>query len=147
MLENRDAPSLSRYQAAKLVLPNAFSAKDRQFINNLSDDLHLSVTWDEYDEQDVNLVTWRFPRALDDGEPKEVEDAAGGVDDSEWEDSEDDAESRAAVDRVLKKYEKAPVADLDAEGTFDERYERSLKEKMDEWKRGYYQVSLLSSLL
>jgi 5'-3' exoribonuclease 1 len=112
------------------------------------------VQWDEYDEQDVNLVTWRFPRAVDDGKGKPesekeaeevVEDGAEGNND-EWEDEEEedeeeeDAESRAAVDRVLKKYEKAPVEDLDAQGTFDERYERSVKEKMDEWKRGYYQV-------
>ena len=89
-------------------------------------------------------MTWRFPRALDaDGEGKEGEDVEEGGEDSEWEDAEDDAESRAAVDRVLKKYEKAPVADPEAEGTFDERYERSMKEKMDEWKRGYYKVCLL----
>ena len=25
-------------------------------------------------------------------------------------------------------------------GGFDTRYDRSLKEKMDEWKRGYYKV-------
>lgn len=47
-----------------------------------------------------------------------------------------------AVDRVLKKYEKAPVMDKDAEGTFDERHAQAVKEKMDEWKRGYYQVRI-----
>ena len=29
----------------------------------------------------------------------------------------------------------------DKEGDFDARYELSIKEKMDEWKRGYYRVS------
>ncbi|KAF8910440.1 XRN 5'-3' exonuclease N-terminus-domain-containing protein [Gymnopilus junonius] len=130
VVENREAPSQSHFQAAKLALPNAFPARDRQFINKLSDDLHLSVTWDEYDEQDVNLVTWRLPRALDDAETKDVEDEEDG-DDSDWEDAEDDAESRAAVDRVLNKYEKAPVEDPDAEGTFDERYERYYKGKLE----------------
>ncbi|CAA7269491.1 unnamed protein product [Cyclocybe aegerita] len=134
VMENRSAPSASHYRAARLSLLNLFPARDRAFITRLSEDLHLSVSWDEYDEQDNNLVTWRFPRVLDDSDEKGTEE---GGDDGEWED-EDDAESRAAVDRVLKKYEKAPVADPDAEGTFDERYERSLKEKMDEWKRGYY---------
>lgn len=75
--------------------------------------------------------------ALDEDEVKEGENGADG---SEWEDEGDDEESRAAVDRVLKKYEKAPVADADEEGSFDERYKRSVQEKMDEWKRGYYQV-------
>jgi 5'-3' exoribonuclease 1 len=144
VVENRNAPSPSHYRAARLALPNQFPARDRAFITKLSQDLHLSVQWDEYDEQDVNLVTWRFPRALDDGEVDEVEEEGG--ENSEWEDADEDEESRAAVDRVLKKYEKAPVADPDAEGDFDARYERSIKEKMDEWKRGYY-VRLFSFLV
>ncbi|PPQ77620.1 hypothetical protein CVT25_011231 [Psilocybe cyanescens] len=139
VMENRNLPSPSHYRAARLAMPNQFPAKDRQFITKLSEDLHLSVRWDEYDEQDVNLVTWRFPMALDEDEVKEGENGADG---SEWEDEGDDEESRAAVDRVLKKYEKAPVADADEEGSFDERYKRSVQEKMDEWKRGYYQGKL-----
>ncbi|KAF8150162.1 exonuclease II [Crassisporium funariophilum] len=138
--ENRNAPSPSHYRAARLAMPNDFPARDRTFITKLSEDLHLSVGWDEYDDEDRNLVTWRFPRAMDDGEPKEVEEDGGG--DSEWEDAEEDDESKAAVDRVLKKYEKAQVSDLDAEGSFDERHAASVKEKMDEWKRGYYQGKL-----
>lgn len=152
MLENRKAASPSHFRAARLALPNDFPARDRHFISSLSADLHLSVQWDEYDEQDVNLVTWRFPRVVDDGkgkpeskkETEEVVEDGAEENSDEWEDEEDDeeedAESRVAVDRVLKKYEKAPVEDLDAQSTFDERYERSVKEKMDEWKRGYYQV-------
>jgi 5'-3' exoribonuclease 1 len=41
------------------------------------------------------------------------------------------------VDRVLKKYGKAQVTGDDEGGGFDARYERSVKKKMDEWKRGY----------
>ena len=61
--------------------------------------------------------------------------------DDAWED-EDDEESRAAVDRVLAKYEKAKVADNDQPGDFDARYEQSMIDKMDEWKRNYYKVCL-----
>ena len=92
-----------------------------------------------------NLVTWRFPGELEepvpengDGKPEEEEDG----DDEDWED-DDDEESRAAVDRVLNKYEKAKVMEDDKEGDFDARYELSIKEKMDEWKRGYYKVRIL----
>ena len=45
---------------------------------------------------------------------------------------------------MLAKYEKAKVAEDDKEGDFDARYEQSIKEKMDEWKRGYYKVRNLS---
>lgn len=92
-------------------------------------------------------MTWRLPRASHQvEEEKEGEEIIVEQDalNSEWEDEasgdDDDDEANAAVDRVLKKYEKAPVMDLDAQGSFDERHERSVKEKMDEWKRGYYQV-------
>ncbi|KAF5326675.1 hypothetical protein D9619_004005 [Psilocybe cf. subviscida] len=141
VMENRNTPSPSHYRAARLAMPNDFPARDRQFITKLSDDLHLSVQWDEYDEQDVNLVTWRFPRAVDEGTVEEgvVEDS--GENSEEWV-SEDDAEAKAAVDRVLKKYEKAQVEDLETQGSFDERHAASVKEKMDEWKRGYYQGKL-----
>jgi 5'-3' exoribonuclease 1 len=123
-------------------MPNTFAARERKFISTLSEDLHLSLAWDEYDDEDQNLVTWRFPGGM----VESVSDSVnGGGAEDEWEDvdedEEDEEESRAAVDRVLKKYERAPVMDDDEEGAFDARYERSVQEKMDEWKRGYYQVS------
>ena len=157
VVDNRKIVSPSHYRAARLALPNDFPARDRMFVTKLSHDLRLQVGWDEYDDQDQNLVTWRFPRlsngvgdevVREEEEEEEEEEEViveqeGSGSNSEWEDeptSEDDDEAYAAVDRVLKKYEKAPVVDLDSQGGFDERYERSVKEKMDEWKRGYYQV-------
>lgn len=143
VLQHRQGSSPSALRAARLALPNDFPARDRQFIDTLSADLHLSVQWDEYDENDTNLVTWRFPSSLSGADEKEVaEEADGNAKQPDDDDSEDDAEARAAVDRVLKKYEKAPVMDKDAEGTFDERHAQAVKEKMDEWKRGYYQVRI-----
>ena len=123
---------------------NSFPAREREFIKRLAEDLHLSLTWDEYDEQDENIVVWRFPGDLEEPLTEEQIDSSGALedengDDGEWED-EDDEESRAAVDRVLTKYEKAKVMEDDKEGDFDARYELSIKEKMDEWKRGYYKV-------
>jgi 5'-3' exoribonuclease 1 len=144
-MDNREILSASHLRSARLALPNEFPARDRAFITKFSEELHLDVGWDEYD-QDQNLVTWRFPRfshQVDEDKGGEtVIDRDGSTSNGEWEDeaSGDDDEAHAAVDRVLKKYEKAPVVDLDAQGSFDERHERSVKEKMDEWKRGYYKV-------
>jgi hypothetical protein len=106
-------------------------------------------------------VTWRFTRGTtEDPTPASGEGtrsgrenggdrASGDEGDGEWEDVEDedsddleDEESRVAVDRVLKKYQKAQVMDDDLDGGFDARHERSVREKMDEWKRGYYKVCL-----
>lgn len=165
VLENRNAPLASHYRSAKLSMPNTFPARERKFIGSLSEDLHLTLTWDEYDDEDQNLVTWRFPGALME-EPlpsaeqeretvKEGDDAEGEWEDVDGEDGKngdddddefEDEESRAAVDRVLKKYDKAPVMDDDEDGGFDARHERSIKAKMDEWKRGYYKVCLSISV-
>jgi hypothetical protein len=50
------------------------------------------------------------------------------------EEGEEEEESQAAVDRVLTRYGKVLVVD-DEGGRFDARYDRLMKEKMDEWKR------------
>ena len=54
-------------------MPNMFPARERQFIGTLADDLHLLVTWDEYDEDDQNIVTWQFPVALEQPLPEEAQ--------------------------------------------------------------------------
>ncbi|KAG5652989.1 hypothetical protein H0H81_002814 [Sphagnurus paluster] len=146
VMDNRQAASASHTRTARLAMPNDFPARERKFIEKLAEDLHLSVRWDEYDEQDVNLVTWRLPGAAEeqpeDGNTSETGTPNGRSEgEDEWEDV-DDEESRVAVDRVLKKYEKAHVAQDDEGGGFDARHNRSVKEKMDEWKRGYYRGKL-----
>lgn len=147
-MESRDASSASHTRAARLAIRNDFPARDRAFISTLAEDLHLSVRWDEYDDNDVNLVTWRFPGALEEPlsevakENGDSKDGEGEWEDVEGDDDEEDEESKVAVDRVLKKYEKAHITNDDEGGGFDARYEASVKEKMDEWKRGYYKACL-----
>lgn len=151
-MDNRTPTSASHPRAAPLAMRNDFPARERKFIEKLAEDLHLSVRWDEFDEEDINLVTWRFPGALEvplqgEEKPNGTANGDGGEGgEGEWEDmeeeEEEDAESRAAVDRVLKKYEKAHVAEDDEGGGFDARHDRAVNEKMDEWKRGYYKVRL-----
>jgi 5'-3' exoribonuclease 1 len=136
---------------AVLAMRNDFAARERKFVGTLAEDLHLSLRWDEFDDEDRNLVMWRFPGALleegdevgEDGGKQNGHQEEG--EEADWEDvdngdEEEDAEGRAAVERVLKKYEKAHVFDDDEGGGFDARHERSINEKMDEWKRGYYKV-------
>ncbi|KAG5645098.1 hypothetical protein DXG03_006912 [Asterophora parasitica] len=140
VIENRQVKSIAHARTARLAMPNDFPARERKFIEKLAEDLHLGVRWDEYDEQDVNLVTWRLPGASEEPGAAEGTETPNG---SEWEDvEEEDEESRAAIDRVLKKYEQAHVAHDDEGGGFDARHERGINEKMDEWKRGYYRGKL-----
>lgn len=134
VLANRASHSTQKTTpAAALSMPNTFPARERAFITALASDLHLDLAWDEYDDEDQNLVVWRFP---------EDRGANAGLDGplEEDDDSEDDEESNVAVDRVLKKYGGAHVMDDEVDGDFDTRHERGVQEKMDEWKREYYKV-------
>lgn len=144
VLEHRAPGSEAHQRKSRLTMLNDFAAGDRKFIGQLAEDLHLSITWDEYDDYDQNVITWRFPGELEEPVPENGEAKVVGEgeveDDEAWEDEEDE-ESRAAVDRVLNKYDKAKVAEDDKEGDFDARYEMSIIEKMNEWKRTYYKVS------
>jgi 5'-3' exoribonuclease 1 len=139
VLSNRKVPA-SQSRTARLALPNTLPARDRTFITKLAIDLHLLLAWDEYDEEDQNVVTFRFPSAVVD---PTVDGGEDGADDGEWEDEDEEADTEAnsAVDRVLKKYSKMKVTEDDEEGDFDERYEKKVKDKMDAWKRDYYRVS------
>ena len=139
-----------------LTMPNNFPARERKFIATLAADLHLDVAWDEYDDEDQNLVVFRIPGVPEDSngtnandEEVDIEEVDGDEDENgQWEDvpdsesSEDDEESIAAIDRVLKKYQSAKVVEEEEED-FDTRHERAIQEKMDEWKRNYYRVCRL----
>ncbi|KAI0028225.1 hypothetical protein K488DRAFT_89959 [Vararia minispora EC-137] len=135
VLGHRDQLSAAKLGDVKLAMPNTFPARERQFITNLATDLHLDLSWDEYDEYDQNLVTLRFPVTLEG--PISIDEEDNGEDG--W---EDDDEAQKAVDRVLKKYGKAKVMKDDEDGDFDARHDRMMIEKMDEWKREYYKGKL-----
>jgi len=126
-------------KAARLAMLNDFPARDREFINSLGADLHLELAWDEFDDDDRNLVTFRLPGTAE--EPQADVEEVDGADENEgeWVSDEEDEEARNAVDRVLKKYRNAKVLERASED-FDDRYDQALKEKMDEWKQSYYMV-------
>jgi len=126
-------------KTARLELLNEFPARDREFINTLGADLHLELAWDEYDENDRNIVTFRVPGAHE--VPQADAENGDEANEDEWVSDEEDEEARNAVDRGLEKYRKSKVLEHASED-FDDRYEQAVKEKMDGWKRSYYTVRL-----
>ncbi|KAJ6450152.1 exonuclease II [Mycena sanguinolenta] len=128
----------SQRRNAVLTLANTFPARDRVFLTNLAEDLHLGVRWDEFavvPRDDV--IPREDPPASDSGSQ---DDSDADPEDSE--DESDDPEALAAIARVLKKYESAPIFDEEEGGGFDAREEERRRAKMDEWKRGYYESKL-----
>lgn len=129
MLKNRSISS-SELGDAEFSMTNVFSTGGRTFLTNLAQDLHLTLSWDEYDDEDQNLVVLRFPGALE--SPLDDKDSES--------DSQDEAEAAAVVDRVLRRYDNAEELIENAEDDCASQEEVRLKQKMDEWKRAYYWV-------
>ncbi|GFZ49564.1 5'-3' exoribonuclease 2 [Saitozyma sp. JCM 24511] len=120
----------------RCTIVNTLSARDRRFLQELADSLHLRATWDETDEYDQPLVVLTFDlEGVSEDEGEDVEE------DGEWESDEANGEGDVAIQRVLQKYEKAKVVENTVED-FEESYEQKLKEKLDDWKRGYYKEKL-----
>ncbi|KAL5525520.1 hypothetical protein ACEPAG_6856 [Sanghuangporus baumii] len=131
-----------------LRMPNTFPARERRFIADLAAELHLEVSWDEYDDEDQNLVVFRLPGTTESAKTASdeavIEENGGDDDGDEWVDESeesDDPEAVAAIDRVLTKYERAKVVEEEEED-FDTRHTRAVQERMDEWKRNYYREKL-----
>lgn len=141
---------------------NDLAAGDKKFLTTLAGDLNLLLAWDEFNELDQNVVSLYFPAPPhapnaprgngNNGKGKaaeKVNENAEGEDEGEWTDTSDDEaavqESNAAVDRVLNRYQHAKTLE-DGDDEFDKREAARLKEKMDEWKRGYYKVCLCLSI-
>ncbi len=137
----------------KLEFVNDLPARDRRFLQELADALYLEVSWDEVDGYGQSLAVLR-PAALDptrtkNGNADKGSDEASATDDDEDsgseattdESSESEHEARAAVDRVLDKYQKAKIVD-DTVEDFEESYEQKLQNKHDDWKADYYKNKL-----
>ncbi|KAK8854783.1 hypothetical protein IAR55_003522 [Kwoniella newhampshirensis] len=122
------------------TIVNDLSARDRRFVQELADELHLHTTWDEVDDYGQPIVSLSFNM---EGVSEGGSEADGEEGEEEWESEEEGEQSEGdlAIQRVLQKYNKAKVVDNIVED-FEEAYEDKLKENMDEWKKRYYKEKL-----
>lgn len=104
-----------------LDLPPALPARDRTFVEQLADELRLS--WSSLDDENGD----RFMRLS-------LPPTQGDSDDDE-----EDEEASMAVQRIIRKYEKAKIQEMTAEEA-----EKAAQEKYDakflEWKDKYYRT-------
>lgn len=126
-----------------MALVNKLSAREQRFLQELADSLHLRATWDEVDDYGQSLIVLSFDMegVSEDGTASEAEGQNGEeaeAEDGEWE--SETGEGEVALNRVFGKYEKAKVVENTVDD-FEETYEETMKQKMDEWKTGYYKVS------
>lgn len=105
---------------ATFDVPVETKAQDRKFVEELADALKLKCERVETETGELHLQL-SFHR-----EPEEDE-------------SEDDEESSAAIFRVVRKYDKAPVVDISAEDV-EAEMQRKYDEKFYNWKNDYYKV-------
>lgn len=127
VLDQRNPDAKKEGAEARVAIVNDFPARDRVFLVKLAADLNLTLTWDEYDEQDRNLATLYPPES----DPEDDEES-------------EDEEALLAVDRVIRKYDRASLIDRHDDEAFDEREKGKLKERIDAWKQDYYRVGGVS---
>jgi 5'-3' exoribonuclease 1 len=137
--------------SASLSFVARYPARDRRFLQDLADKLRLSISFDEFDENDEPLIVLRFDEDMLglaeadvseelDGLTLEEQRHQNGAEDVSEEPA--DGEWQQAIERVLSKYEKAPTLPAFNDADWEEQYSRKLTEKMDNWKREYYKVRL-----
>ena len=131
MLKHQSKPSHSD----RLPIVNKLSARDTRFLQELADSLHLRATWDEVDDYGQNLVVLSFDM---EGVSEDGGSTSPQEEDGDWE--SETGEGEVALNRVFGKYEKAKVVENTTDD-FEETYEETMKQKMDEWKTNYYKVS------
>ena len=106
---------------APLALPASLNARDRKFVQELAEDLHLQ--WKSViGEEDIRFLQLEFPERLEGDEDNE--------------DIEDE-EASIALLRILKRYDNAKVVDVTAE-EFQEQKDKKYEEKFQAWKNKYY---------
>ncbi|KAH8913713.1 hypothetical protein BT69DRAFT_118070 [Atractiella rhizophila] len=142
--------NISTNPTETISFPNSFPARDRRFLQELADELRLTIAFDDYDDYGQNVVKLGFdPEMLslarEEADISKLENDEGT--NGEWEDLQDGGseewEWKEAIERVFKKYDKAEVARDMSEGDIEESYEQRLEEKMNSWKRDYYRVRRL----
>ena len=112
----------SGVQQKSLDLSSALNARDRKFVQELAEDLHL--LWKTVGDDEGNRhMRLDFPQKLE------------GDDD---EDDEEEEESQIALDRVLKRYENAKLVDVTTEKV-KEQMDQKYEQKFQAWKTKYYE--------
>lgn len=103
-----------------LDLSSSLPARDRKFVEQLADDLHVPWTTvpDEHGERFLRL---QLP-----------------TDENEDEDEEEDEEASMAVHRIIRRYDNAKVEDVSPEEA-REAAEKKYEMEFQKWKDGYYQ--------
>jgi 5'-3' exoribonuclease 1 len=107
--------------SSPLDLPPTLPARDRAFVEKLADELRLS--WSTIDNDDGDrFMRLQLPQSEDDSD-----------------DSGEDEEASMAVQRIIRKYEKAKVQDMTPEES-----QKAAQEKYDAeflaWKDKYYRT-------
>jgi 5'-3' exoribonuclease 1 len=109
-------------ESKPLDFPPTLPARDRSFIEKLADELR--VPWSTIENENGDrFMRLQLPQPEDD-------------DDSE---EEEDEEASMAVQRIIRKYEKAKIQDVTSEEA-QQAAEKKYEAKFEEWKNNYYQT-------
>jgi 5'-3' exoribonuclease 1 len=110
-------------KAKPLDFPPTLPARDRTFVEQLADSLRLPWSTTENENGD-RFMRLQLPQPEKD-------------DDDDDSDDDDDEEATLAVQRIIRKYEKAKIQEMTPEEA-QQAAEKKYEEKFQEWKDNYY---------
>ena len=116
----------SMFQSKPLDLPPTLPARDREFVKEMVNDLHLK--WATIEDENGNRfmrITARNPLQEDEG--------------AEGDEDEVDEEAQNALFRVMKRYDSAKVVDVSPDQARSEM-EKKYEQKFLRWKDKYYET-------
>lgn len=117
-----------------LALPACYPAKDRKFLRDLAAELHLSICFDEFNENDEPLITLVF-----DPDPSDPHDPAIDAIQDMLEDFQlDEVTNDSRVNKVFNKYYQAADESKWNESDFDQQQEQKFQKALSKWKSQYY---------
>ncbi|WEW56149.1 exonuclease II Exo2 [Emydomyces testavorans] len=110
-----------------LDLSPSLPARDRKFVEQLADDLHIPWTT-AISEHGERFLRLQLPSTQEKTNESDTDNVS----------EEEDEEAQIAVLRVLKKYENATVKETTAEDA-QQAAEKRYEQKFQQWKNKYYQ--------
>lgn len=111
-----------------LDFPPTLPARDRTFVEQLADELRLSWSTTENENGD-RFMRLQLPQLKNNDDDDD--------DDDDDDEEDDDEESTLAIQRIIRKYEKAKVEEMTPEQA-QQAAEKKYDDKFQQWKDNYY---------
>ncbi|CAH7684839.1 XRN 5'-3' exonuclease N-terminus-domain-containing protein [Phakopsora pachyrhizi] len=127
---------------ARLSFPASYPAKDRKFLRELASELTLIISFDEFDDDGVPLITLRFDLESKDQIDCWKNPVEDMMDDLEIDEPGENVNTQnrylEQAQKVFERYKSMSIEDEFDEEKFDKAEAVKLDSAVRQWKKNYY---------